>query len=609
MAIRKTYIVIFLCVLGLTIYSNTFGNKFVWDDDFLVVKNDYIKSWSNLPLLFNSELRVFSSDLSNYFRPIQSLTYLFDYTFWKLNPIGYHLTNILLHLLVTFLLFKTIEIISKNKQIALLTSLLFLVHPMHTEVNSYISGRADSLAAVFLLVSFLFYNKYWNESVKKIKQIVWFFCSVIFFVLGLLSKEIALVYPVFLLLYEKLILRKEKKKACLSHIIFFFLVLFYTALRLTKLNFLSQHGVSLLNSPVPFFFRLLAAGKTVLIYLKIIFFPVNLHLLRSVTHINQVLSIEAFVSILALLLMTVGGIKLYRHSKQLFFYYIWFFVFLSPALDLFPIGASLAEHFLYLPSMGFFAIISTVAVKTMNVQQPSLVNLKVMTRTGFVLVIALFSIATYNQNKVWKNKIVLYNYHLRFVPDSEVLHNNLGAEYLNLGLRDRAEEEFKQSIVINPKYAYAYNNLGNVAVIKNELEKALGFFKQVAALRPDLAVSYDNLGNIYMKLNKFKDAKAQFDLALKINPKFISTYLNLGILSFNLGNKLEAIDWYKKAIEINGDFIPAYYNLGYIFYSEKDYQNAYSWWSKALKISPNDPYLKKAIENIPNDLLLSKGIG
>jgi tetratricopeptide (TPR) repeat protein len=597
---NKAYIyLLVLVVFGFTLYSNTLGHKFVWDDEFLILGNNFIKDWHYFPRLFTSELRIFSHDFSNYYRPLQSLSYMWDYSVWRLDPFGYHLSNILLHLLVALLVFKLIHLIAKDYRIALLTSVLFVVHPLHTEVNSYISGRADSLVALFLLGSFILYIRQRAISAGKPARSAWFIFSAALFVLALLSKEIALVYPFILFFYEFAVKKERRPAVYVRQSVFFIICAVYIALRVTKLNFLAAHGAATFPVTTTLISRFLTSANIILLYLKLLIAPFDLHLMRAVPSVAGIFTLAALLPLFFLCVLGAGLVLAYRSSRVIFFYYVWSLIFLLPTLNLFPIGVSVAEHFLYVPSIGLFAIAGTFLVNAMDSRRFSVDHAKKNILIIFICAgIAYFAFLTYRQNEVWKDNFSFYAYTLRHAPGDHVLHNNLGNEYLKYGRYDEAETEFQTALHIKPHYAYAYNNLGNLYLLKKLPEKAVLFYKKALELRPDVVGTRDNLGKAYLELGKFEEAISEFKAALGINPGYVQSYLNLGSAYYSLGIVSTAIEYYKKAIAMDKACIPAYYNLGNIFYDAGDFSSAYHWWHTAIEISPKNELLKSALEKL-----------
>ena len=160
-----------IMILGLAVYANSLGGEFLWDDHHLIEDNMTINRWSKVTRVFTTDIASGAGGKYNFYRPLQIISYMFDYWLWKLNPIGYHLTNILLHILTALCLYWLINLIFKQPMLAFLSSVLFVVHPVHTEAVAYISGRADSLALLFMALCFIFYAKL--QSKENIGLCLW----------------------------------------------------------------------------------------------------------------------------------------------------------------------------------------------------------------------------------------------------------------------------------------------------------------------------------------------------------------------------------------------------------------------------------------------------
>ena len=192
----RTFLVALLFIaLPVILYANTLGGDFIWDDEYLIEKNRYLESWHFLPEIFQSSLHHFAPVQSNYYRPLQGMTYLFDRMLWGKGVWGHHLTNIVLHGMVGFLSYRLLIALGMGFPISFWTALFFLIHPLHTEAVGYISGRADSLYALFILLSILSFYRF-----LKGKSFAFYLLSLGSFILALLSKEIAVVLP-FLLIF------------------------------------------------------------------------------------------------------------------------------------------------------------------------------------------------------------------------------------------------------------------------------------------------------------------------------------------------------------------------------------------------------------------------
>ncbi|PIP04947.1 MAG: hypothetical protein COX52_14660, partial [Syntrophobacterales bacterium CG23_combo_of_CG06-09_8_20_14_all_48_27] len=148
-----------IIILGFSIYANSMKGKFIRDDESLIRDNIYIKSWSKVLNCFKNDIAAGGRQRWNSYRPFQMLTYMIDYSLWKLDVRGYHLINIILHILTALAIYWFINLIYGDSLLALFTSALFVINPLHVEAVSYISGRADSLSALFLLLCLIFYIK------------------------------------------------------------------------------------------------------------------------------------------------------------------------------------------------------------------------------------------------------------------------------------------------------------------------------------------------------------------------------------------------------------------------------------------------------------------
>ncbi|UCH12272.1 MAG: phospholipid carrier-dependent glycosyltransferase, partial [Candidatus Omnitrophota bacterium] len=184
--------IILILLASIIVYINSLFNPFIWDDSALVRDNFLIKDWRHTRKLFTTDL-YYSKSRSNFYRPLQSLSYMLDYSLWRLKPFGYRLTNIILHSTVAILAYLLFLLVSKQKGVSLIGALFFVIHPIHTEAVVYISGRADSLMGIFLLSSFILFTKHMHQDGPKGQRL--YFSSLACFALSLLCKEPALIFP------------------------------------------------------------------------------------------------------------------------------------------------------------------------------------------------------------------------------------------------------------------------------------------------------------------------------------------------------------------------------------------------------------------------------
>jgi tetratricopeptide (TPR) repeat protein len=373
--------------------------------------------------------------------------------------------------------------IFKRKYIlSLFTSLLFGLHPITTEPVNGIGFREDLIAVCFFLISWLFYIKYSNTN-----KLYFFLLSLISFIISLFSKESTVVLPLVLILYtfsfesSKRILKRKY-----SLLTYFIVLLFY--IYLTRYSILSNPNPVIVNYPgnsihTTFF----TMTKVFANYVRLLIIPINLRP-DYVVHISHSLfESEVIISIIILTLCILAGILIYRYNKVVFFAIFYFFITLIPVSQIIPFGILMAERFLYISLLSFCIIITILLDKLLK-------NYKL---TLFIPLLGCYSILTFNQNKIWKNEIILWKTTLERTPNSPMGYNNLGVVYERKGQLDKAEEYFKKAIELDKNFVLAYNNLGLVYGKKGQLNKAEEYFKKAIKLDKNYIEAYNNLGIVY----------------------------------------------------------------------------------------------------------------
>jgi tetratricopeptide (TPR) repeat protein len=562
-----------IIILGFTVYANSLAGKFIWDDRALITDNVYIKSGANFSKIFTKDIGAGAGKKYNAYRPIQILSYLIDYSLWKSNVIGYHFVNVLLHISVALIIFWLINILYKDNLLACLTSLIFVVHPLHTEAVAYISGRADSLVTIFMLLCFIFYIK--QLSLRGTTPYV---LMLLTYALALLSRENALILPLLLLLYHYAFKQKIKLKLFLPLLIITFI---YVIVRLTLLRpilFNISYSSTFLQR-LPGFF--VALGK----YMRLLFLPFNLHMeygdtLFKFTHIKTIAGLILLFSLL------IYALKVKRHTPLIPFSILWFFITLLPQSNLYPINAYMAEHWLYLPSIGFSLLLAKGLTYLYRYKAK---EFRLPITVIIISLLTFYSYLTIKQTNYWKDPISFYKKTLQYTPSSWRLYNNLCNVYNSLGKYKKAITYCIKAKEIHPDYAEIYDNLGTAYYFINKRKKAIEAYLKAIKLNPEYAASYNNLGNVYITMGKYKEAIEVYSKAIEINPTYAMTYNNLGNAYDFVGKKKEAIASYLKAIEINPSYTEAYNNLGISYLKEGNYEQAATLFKKAIEMDKNYP--------------------
>jgi len=561
--------ILIIVILGSLVYANSLGGEFIWDDLSFIRDNAFLKDWSNVPHIF-TETATTSMDVGggsvryNLYRPLQWLTFMADYSVWKLNPLGYHLTNIFLHISAALILFWFIALLFRSRMLSFLTALFFVIHPVHTEAVAYISGRADPLGLIFMLSSFGFYIKYTNDKKRS-----FFIFAVISFVLAILSRESSFILPLLLLLYHFIF----KKKIRLN----LFLTLAgitagYTAFRMMMIN------VLLAGRTIPhgtFLERLPGAFAAIASYFRLLMIPFDLHMEYG----NPVFSFTGPVVLtgMAIAVLSLVWAFLKRGDRLILFSFSWFYITLLPSLNLYPVGAYMAEHWLYLPSIGAFLLLVGLLKRLTKkrLKGPIVISL-----------IIFYSFLTIHQNSYWKELIPFYERTLKYSPDSARLYTNLGVAYSDKGRHKEAMDAFKRAQKIEPKLLEIHYNMGTVYAATKRYSEAIDHFEKEIELNPGYFKAYGNLGAVYSDTGRHNKAIEMYKKALEIKSGRVEVLCNIGFSYFKTGRYDEAKSSYRKAIDTGPGFIKAYNDFGMVYHTTGEYKEAIALYNEALKIDP-----------------------
>jgi len=583
--IKKFFFIAFITFL---IYGSTLSGEFLFDDINLIQQNNTITSLKNIPQIFQEKF--FSEQNKEedvgYYRPLVLLSFMLDYRLWKLNPFGYHLTNIILHILNAILIFLLAYTLFKDHFISFFSSLLFAIHPIHTSAVSYISGRTDIMCGTLLLLSFLTFIYFLKE--QKTTQIA---ASFLCFTLSLLCKENGLMLVVIIFFYYFYFLNIEEKKSFpqkkffIYFFVFIIIAIIFLCIR-KQIVELPPKNIILHNLPL----RILTINKIFFTYLLLLLFPHDLHFERF-TPVVTSLDTTLTISLLATIVMIVILFKYAKKQKSTILCLLWFFSFLLPVSQIIPIYVQgflfTAEHFLYIPSITFFIFLS-LGLKHLILNIKSHLQTKkklIYYFTGAALV--FYTFITISTNKQFKDPVTFYQYNLKFTPQSGRIRNNLGFTFYNLKKFNEAIKEYKINLKNNPNHISSWYNLGNAYLAINNLDSSIESFKKAILLNPREAKFYNNLSIALQRKKLYDDALNYQHKALELNPHDADYWYNLGLIYFDKKNITEALKNYQKAVELNPKEPEYLLGEGNIYFIKKNYSSAIEIYLKAIKINPS----------------------
>lgn len=591
------------------LYLSTMGNNFVYDDTFTVVNNYLIRSWHKIPMLFTHDYFTAAGELS--YRPVVTVSYFIDYSLWRLNPIGFHLTNVLLHSLNAVLLFflltrllgKPNRETGKGSQsvfpkhadvsvsgfatttnsVAFIASLIFCTHPLLAETVNAISYREDLLSATFSLSAFLFYLKAYQRNTA-----LWYAASLLCYAMGLFSKETAITFPMLIGLYD--ILNQNKTRLTYNLVRYYIGYILVSVLYLL-VRFILLHNPAESYIPYPqhsLRVNILTMTKVLAAYLKLLLFPTHLNADYVVPHASSCMEISFLVSLLLIISLTVIICRMFFHSKMLFFSGLWFFITLLPVLNIIPIENIMAERYLYIPLVGF-CIPGGFLLHRIPISNSKHRTVRVW-GFGFLvtLILAGFSWQTCSISKIWFDELSFWSMTAKRSPQSSRAHNNVGVLYKKMGFVDAAIQEYQTAIQIKPDYSEAHGNLANVYVDKG--------FRVLD--RQTLSKAHNNLAKADSDEGHFKNAIAEYEKSLEISPLNETAHFNLGVTYGKLGLSGKSEIEYENVIRINNNNPHAHNNLGNIYEDKGLLEKAMSEYERSLSIDPNSAITHNNLGNI-----------
>lgn len=566
--------IIFIIILVSALYANSLSSPMFLDDELLVKKNYLIRSFSFLPQVLVSDLTIGVKSEANFYRPVQTISYMLDFKFWGLNPFGYHLTNMILFMLNAILVYLLVYAVCGDRILTAIASLFFASHPIYCEAVAYISGRAEMLAGLFLFLSLFLFIRYPQFTAGKSRMA--FAASLISFILALLSKELAIIFPLVLLLYDLSFNREKLKNGAAlirRHGFFIIIALIYILLRSTALKFSdvlpATAGVSALK-------RLMIFAANFNFYFGMLFFPFGMHMSRTfLVPVNFDVYVACGVVSLTLIL---GGMFLWhKRNRQIFFWSAWFILWLLPQSGIFPINSFLAEHFIYFSAIGFFVIVAMVIFKYFPRPAAIILTISFMTMSGF---------GTVWHNRDWHSEEVFYGNILKFSPNSWLAHVNLGNVYLNQRHYDAAEQEYLKGLTLNPKLLIVHSDLALIYVVRGDVDRAI---KEIG-----LSLGLDDI--ITSRSGVRFPSKSEYLKLIREGVDIVNMYNGLGILFSQYRLYDYAHLAYAEALKLGPDYADAHWNLGFLFREDGKYDLACKEWWLALQLDPHNPHFRQWLE-------------
>jgi Flp pilus assembly protein TadD len=578
-------IVVLLAVLA---YANSFSGAFVYDDRTAITENATIRQLWSLGAVLSPPPEAGTGG-----RPVANFTFALSYALSGLVPWGYHIINFALHALTGLVL---LAVVRRTLQQPLLRprfgrdalllataiATLWTIHPLQTQVVTYLSQRTESLMALFYLLTLYCFIRGTEKAPN-----LWYSLAVAACLLGVLSKEIIATAPLLVLLYDRTFIAGGFGEA-LRRRRWLYAALAATWIPLGLLLIgVSHRGVGY-GLGIPWFEYALTECKAVLLYLKLSVWPQPLIFDRGVGLLTEHLAAIPFVLGLVCVLGTTAWALWKRPA--LGFAGAFFFVILAPASSVIPvIQQPIAENRPYLPSAAVVALI-VLTVYTVSGRRTTLVLGAVTAAVG--------AWATAQRNQVFTSEISLWSDTVEKCPGNARAHYNLGVALNYNGRIAEAIEHYRAAVEVAPGYADAHNNLGNALAENGHLAEGLPHLEEAVRLRPTYVDAHYNLGNALLHSGRSSEAAPHYEEAIRLDPTQFKAHSNLGIVHLQANRLEDAVREFEAAAALNPAFADPHSNLAVVLSRLGRLDEAIGHAETALRLKPDFELARKNLESL-----------
>jgi Tfp pilus assembly protein PilF len=535
------YRFILICVLLIAaiiaVYWPVYSYNFVkYDDDLYVTNNINVHSGLN----FKSIHWAFTSGYASNWHPVTWISHMIDYQLFKNWAGGYHLINVLFHILNTLILFYVLMRMTGALWPSVFVAAAFALHPLHVESVAWIAERKDLLSTFFWLLTMWAYVRYVEN--PKLK---WYLAAILLFVLGLMSKPMVVTLPFVLLLLDYWPLRRKITWRLLTEKIPFFA----GSLAACVITYFVQQrsGATIAVEIMCLKARIANAFISYLTYITNMIWPSRLAVLYP--HPGNAFSVtKAIISGLLLVIASIIFIYLGRRRRYFTVGWLWYLGTLVPVIGLVQAGLqAMADRYTYMTLTGLFIIIAFSASEFV----PKWRNRNIILGCLAVVVLSGWAFTASVQLKYWKDSLPLFEHTLQITENNPLILEDYATYLSELGRFDEAIEQSNKFLKLKPKSAEAHNNLGNIFLQTGKTDQAIEQFRLAIKYNPGLAQAFFNLASALKKQGKPQDSIEYYKQAVKVKPDYVDAYLNLAITLNELKKSDQAIEYFNKALELD----------------------------------------------------------
>lgn len=633
-----------IVLLGMAIYANTFNVPFVFDDGIYIVDNRPVRDFR---YFVDSDLAngaISQEDVNTNFltRKFTFFTFALNYRLHGLTVRGYHVVNILIHLINGLLVYQLVLATLRTPLFregmeeeptrqtgslaALLTALFFIAHPVQTEAVTYLCQRFTSLATLFYLLALLLYIRWRASAVEhnalpgRSRPALYCLALTATF-LAMFSKEISFTLPLVLIGYEWLFFGRPGRKNLLALLPFAATLLIIPVIIFREGE--QYEDVSRLMTSLsgdrpenPAVTYLLTQFRVIVTYLRLLVLPIQQNLDYDYPRYTSFFQVPVAISFLLLCLIAGAGAFLYFRSLRLppvsarwyrltAFGIFWFFTALAVESTVMPLKDLIFEHRIYLPSVGFF--LAMLGLVGMTHERLGKTGSRVLTLFLIAVLVAL-SAAAHSRNTLWREPIALWEDTVNKSPGKARAHHNLGQEYVARGRYDQAIKQLETAILLAvdaedtwrsaSALGELYLELGKYEQLRREYPGWVTKLLNAPDRREDDPKYYNSLGIFYAKVQQWQEAEAAYRKAIALKSDMAVYHLNLAWIYLNQKKPDLALPPLRTAERLDPDYELVQECLGDVYVMQGKQQEALQVYLRAQHLDPGSPTIYRKIYDL-----------
>jgi tetratricopeptide (TPR) repeat protein len=573
--LRPIWISLALIAITLFVYASVRRFEFVnWDDPQYITENANVLGG----LTWQSATWALTTAASPYWHPVTWLSHLLDIRLYGLDAGAHHVTNLVLHIANSLLLFGVFRSMTNAAGASAFVAAVFAVHPLHVESVAWVTERKDVLSTGFLLLTIAAYVAYvrrprWQNYVLVLAL----------YTLALMSKPMVVTLPFVLLLLDVWPLERGRWTRLIVEKIP--LLTLAVATGVATLVVQSRVGAVAGLDALPLQARISNAAVADVIYIWKTIWPTNL---AAFYPYRPVATVSVLVALLALLGASVAAIRFRRRAPYLLTGWFWYVITVAPVIGLMQAGEqSWADRFTYVPMIGLLIIVSWGI--------PRLLTGTNVTRdlpVAALVIICALAVTARAQVAHWSDSLSLWQHAARVTDGNYVAYEKLGEAFRDRGQLEDARDNYARAMALappgSPKYAAIIcNNLGLILTRQGRTDEAAAQFAAAVRFNPGFAEAQGNLGNALASAGRLAEATEHYRAAVRLKPDFTEARVGLGSALLSQGQTSEAITHYWEALRIKPNIAEAYNGLGAALALQGEVDRAMNEYEKALQLRPD----------------------